>query len=261
MADRTSVILGATSALGQAVARELARAGDSLVLVARDANRLERVAADLSARGAPVATRVADLDDTAAHAALVASVRSARPRARDAPGAVHEPELDEAWWLFYGTLPDQGECERDWERAAEALHTNFTSAASLLSHVANRLEPRRRGSIVVVGSVAGDRGRGSNYVYGSAKGALALFCQGLRNRLAKAGVRVLTVKPGFIDTPMTADVPKEPAALWATPARVARDVIRAERRGRDVSYAPWFWRPIMLIITGIPERLFKRLSL
>jgi len=241
---RRSVILGATSALGQAVARDLAARGEALALVARDAGRLERVAADLEVRGAEVSRHVLDFDDVGAHDGLM-----------DALG-----EADD-YWLFYGTLPDQAACEQDWERAAAALHTNFTSAASLLTRAANRLEARGRGSLVVVSSVAGDRGRGSNYVYGAAKGALSLFCQGLRNRLSKHGVQVVTIKPGFIDTPMTADVPKSPAALWATPERVARDMVRARDRGADVRYTPWFWYPIMTIIKGIPERVFKRLSL
>jgi len=244
MAERTSVILGATSALGQAVARALAARGESLVLVARDAERLARVSADLEARGAAVTSHLGDFDDLSVHAGLL-----------DAIG-----EADD-YWLFYGTLPDQAACERDWDEAAAALHTNFISAASLLTHVANRLEPRGRGSIVVVGSVAGDRGRGSNYVYGSAKGALALFCQGLRNRLSKRGVQVVTIKPGFIDTPMTAAVEKKPAALWSTPERVAADMVRARDKGTEVRYAPWFWQPIMSIIKGVPERIFKRLSL
>ena len=238
------MILGASSALGQALARELAARGEALALVARDAARLERVAADIEARGATVTRHLADFDDLAGHAALLDEVGEA-----------------DDYWLFYGTLPDQAACEGDWELAAAALHTNFTSAASLLTRLANRLEPRGRGSLVVVSSVAGDRGRASNYVYGAAKGALSLFCQGLRNRLSKHGVQVLTIKPGFVDTPMTAAVEKTPAPLWATPERVARDMVRARDRGADVRYTPWFWLPIMAIIKSVPERIFKRLSL
>jgi len=244
MAERTSVILGATSALGQAVARELAARGEALVLIARDAERLSVVAADLGARGATVSSRTCDFDQLIEHAGLIDSIGEA-----------------DDYWLFYGTLPDQAACERDWEATAAALHTNFTSAASLLTRIANRLEPRGWGSIVVVSSVAGDRGRGSNYVYGAAKGALSLFCQGLRMRLSKHGVQVVTIKPGFIDTPMTAAIEKKPAPLWATPERVAQDMVRARDKGADVRYTPWFWQPIMLIIKSVPERIFKRLSL
>ena len=167
----------------------------------------------------------------------------------------------ESYWFFYGTLPDQEACVADWSLAADALNVNFTSAASLLSRAANVFEARKGGSLIVVSSVAGDRGRQSNYIYGAAKGALSLFCQGLRNRLHSSGVKVLTVKPGFIDTPMTADIPKSPSILWATPERVARDIVRANKRGKAVLYTPWFWFFILLIIRSIPERIFKRLSL
>jgi len=244
MAEATSVILGATSALGQAVARLLLAEGERLVLVARDAEKLTIVADDLRARGGTVETRVHDLDNIQSHAALVGDLDDA-----------------DAFWLFYGTLPDQAACEQDWEVAAAALHTNFTSAASLLSRFGEVCEKRGKGALIVVTSVAGDRGRKSNYFYGTAKGALTLFCQGLRNRLAASGVQVLTVKPGFIDTPMTAALEKSPAILWATPDRVARDIVRARKSGKDELYTPWFWRYILLIICAIPERFFKRLSL
>lgn len=243
-------ILGATSAVGQATARQLAAAGRRpLLLIARDAERLETVRRDLLARsGAPgdaIVGRVIDLDDLSAHEALVS----------DAPAAIDD------WYLFYARFPDQAEAEAHWSVTARVLHTNFISAASLLSHVATRAEARGRGRIVVISSVAGDRARQSNYVYGTSKGALSLFCQGLRNRLARHGVQVTTVKPGFIDTPMTRDVPKRPAVLWAEPDRVASDLLRAVERGRDVAYTPWFWRYIMWIIRAIPERVFKRLTL
>lgn len=244
MPERRSVIFGATSALAQAVGRRLAASGESVTLVARDGDRLACVAADLEARGASVMQETADLDDTDAHDALLARCGVA-----------------DAYWLFQGVLPVQAACEKDWGIAAAAFQTNFTSAASLLTRIANQLEPRKQGCIVVVTSVAGDRGRGSNYIYGSAKGALALFAQGLRNRLSKSGVAVLTVKPGFIDTPMTAAIEKKPALLWASADRVAADMVHARERAVDIRYSPWFWRPIMAIVCAIPERLFKRLSL
>lgn len=244
MAEHRSVILGATSSLAQAVVRRLAASDEALVLVARDPDKLARVEADLVARGAAVTMHVADLDDTDAHDALLARCGNA-----------------DGYWLFQGVLPDQAACERDWNKAAAALHTNFSSVASLLTRIANRLESQERGCIVVVGSVAGDRGRGSNYVYGSAKGALSLFAQGLRNRLSKRGIVVVTIKPGFIDTSMTAAIEKKPALLWASADRVAADMVRARDRAVDVRYSPWFWRPIMMIVRCIPERLFKRLSL
>lgn len=240
----TAVILGATSALGQAVARQLAGRGQPLILVARDDTKLAAVEADLQARGTTVRSVVADLDDTDRHAGLVEDWSAAAD-----------------FYVFYGSLPDQDAAEADWSVAARALHTNFLSAASLLTHIANLCEQRKSGRIVVVTSVAGDRGRQSNYVYGTAKGALSLFCQGLRNRLSKSDVTLTTVKPGFIDTPMTAGVPKKPAVLWATPERVASDIVKARDKGRDVVYSPWFWRIILFIVCAVPERIFKKLSM
>jgi len=242
-----AVILGATSALAQAVARKLIEEGNSLMLVARDASKLEVVAADLELRAGDsvsIQAQVVDLADTETHEKLIDSTNAA-----------------ESYWLFYGSLPDQESCASDWSQMENALNVNFTSAASLLGRAANVFEERRGGSLVVVSSVAGDRGRQSNYAYGTAKGALSLYCQGLRNRLHASGVQVLTVKPGFIDTPMTEDVPKTPGILWAKPERVARDIVHAQKRGKDVLYTPWFWLFIMLIIRTVPERIFKRLSL
>ena len=246
-ATPSAVILGASSALAQAVARILVDKGQSLVLVGRDAEKLNVIAADLNVRAGDqvsVQTRIVDLADSAMHQELVDSTSDA-----------------ESYWLFYGSLPDQQACQESWQDTEAAFTVNFTSAASLLGRIANVFEARKRGSLVVVSSVAGDRGRQSNYVYGASKGALSLFCQGLRSRLQKSGVHLLTVKPGFIDTPMTADVPKTPGVLWVTPDRVAQDMVRAHSRGKDVLYTPWFWLPIMLIIRLIPERVFKRLSL
>jgi len=132
---------------------------------------------------------------------------------------------------------------------------------SLLSRLANVFEQRGYGTLVVVSSVAGDRGRKSNYVYGTAKGALSTFCAGLRNRLMGSGAHVLTVKPGFIDTPMTAHIEKKPAVLWVGADRVAGDIVKACSSGKNELYTPWFWRFILLIIRLVPEPVFKRLSL
>lgn len=252
-----SVIIGATSALGQAVARQLASEGHRLFLCARDEAKLDSVVNDItvrrenvedasggSANASSVQSHVIDFDRIADHEALVDIIGEA-----------------DNFWFFYGTLPEQTMCEASWEATAAALHTNFMSAASLLTRLANRLEKRGHGCLVVVTSVAGDRCRKSNYVYGTAKGALSLFCQGLRNRLASAGVQVLTVKPGFIDTPMTKEIEKKPRMLWATAGQVASDMIHAQKKGKDVVYSRWFWRYILLVIQHIPERIFKNTSL
>jgi len=247
MDNPKAVIFGATSSLAQAVARQLCqnRSCTSFYLVARDAEKLETVSRDLHARDAQVELIVSDLNRIESHDELITQIIDA-----------------DSFWFFYGSLPEQKDAERSWADTASALDTNFTSCASLLARLANDLEARTRpSSIVVVSSVAGDRGRKSNYIYGTAKGALGLFCQGLRNRLASSGVHVMTVKPGFIDTPMTSAIEKKPAFLWATPDRVARQMVVAFEKKKDIVYTPRFWRYVMLIINLIPEAFFKKLSL
>ena len=241
------VIFGATSAIAQAVARRLAARGARLHLVARDAAKLDAVRADLIARGAPAVTvGVADLDILEGHRGLV-------DEAERALSAI------DAAIIAQGTLPAQAECEQDFALAAAALRTNFLAPASLAAHLANRFVARGAGTLVAIGSVAGDRGRASNYVYGTAKGALATFLQGLRARLHSRNVRVVTVKPGFVDTPMTAGFKK--GALWATPEAVARGIVKAMDRGTPEVYLPWFWGPIMFVIRHLPERIFVRLKI
>jgi hypothetical protein len=180
----------------------------------------------------------------------------------------HGPLLDHATTLLggldtvliaHGTLPDQATCQSSVEQTLAELHTNAISTIALLTVVANRFEAQGFGSIAVISSVAGDRGRQSNYVYGTAKGAVALFLQGLRNRLDRHGVHVLTLKPGFVDTPMTRGFRK--GLLWAQPEGIAKGIVAALDRRADVVYLPFFWRYLMLAICSIPERVFKRLSL
>jgi decaprenylphospho-beta-D-erythro-pentofuranosid-2-ulose 2-reductase len=239
------LIFGATSAIAQATARRLARPGVRFHLVARDAAKLEAVRADLVARGCgAVSVAVADLDDLERHAGLVEEA----DRALDG--------IDAAI-VAQGTLSDQAACEADFARAAAEMRTNFIAPASLLAELANRFAARGSGTLVGISSVAGDRARRSNYVYGTAKGALSLFLAGLRARLREKGVRVITVKPGFVDTPMTARFPK--GILWASPDRIARGIVRAMERGSGEVYLPWFWRPIMFVLRHVPEPIFVRL--
>lgn len=241
------LILGATSAIAQEAARIYASRGDRLAVAGRSRDKVEAVAADLRLRGAAqVDALVADLADPATHEALLADAQA------------RLGGLDTVL-LAYGTLGDQKKCEQDWAAAELELRTNFVSAASLLTRVANVLERQRSGCIGVISSVAGDRGRQSNYVYGSAKAGLTAFTSGLRNRLFPSGVSVVTVKPGFVDTPMTAAFKKGP--LWARPEQVARGIVRAMDGGRTVVYLPFFWRWIMLIIRSVPEAVFRRLKL
>ena len=236
------LVLGATSAIAQQVARLYAARGAELFLVARNEERLRAVADDLRVRGASVETAVADLDDGARHDDLLA---------RAAPL--------EVVFLSYGVLGDARETGRSPDAAEAVLRTDLLGPISLLTRAAQRLEAQGSGCIVALSSVAGDRGRAANPVYGAAKAGLTAFLSGLRNRLSGAGVRVVTVKPGFVDTPMTSHLPKNP--LYASPERVARDVVRAIDSDVDVVYTPWWWRFVMLLVRLIPERVFKRLSL
>ena len=241
------LIVGATSAIAEATARRFAARGAALFLVARNAPRLDAIARDLEVRGAArIATATMDMNDLSAHAGT----------------------LDAAWRhlgdvdvivIAHGTLPDQAACERSVEAAMAEFATNATSTIALLTALAPRIESRRAGTIAVISSVAGDRGRASNYLYGSAKAAVTAFLSGLRQRLGRSGVNVLTVKPGFVDTPMTREFKK--GLIWATPDAVARGIVRAIDTGRGVAYLPWFWAPIMLAIRHIPEPLFRRMKL
>jgi short-subunit dehydrogenase len=241
------LILGATSGIAVETARLLAGDGDRLFLVARHAARLTIVADDLAARGAAQVGRLAvDLDDFSRHDEIL-------DRATEALGGL------DTVILAYAILGDPERYATRWDEAERVLRTNVLGPVSLLTRAAARLAQQGSGTIVGLSSVAGDRGRQSNYVYGASKGALSLFLQGLRNRLHPLGVRVLTVKPGFVDTPMTAHLPKN--ALFASPARVARGIHRALAGSRDVVYLPWFWRGIMAVVRAIPEALFKRLRL
>ena len=241
------LIIGATSAIAQEVARIYANSGSQLFLVARNTEKLEQVAQDMNVRGtAKVDTYVCDLSDTSHHNEIL---------------RVADKTLDgiDITLIAHGTLPEQTECESSIEKTLQELQTNLISVISLLTILGNYFEKQGKGSIAVISSVAGDRGRQSNYVYGAAKGGLTIFLQGLRNRLSKTGVGVLTIKPGFVITPMTKDFKK--GILWAQPQQVAKTIVNAIRKGKNVVYVPWFWRWIMLIIRSIPENIFKRMSL
>lgn len=241
------LIIGATSAIAEASARIWAARGAALFLVGRRAERLEVIAADLAVRGA-AAVRCYTLDvcDMAAHAAMLDAAVAAL-------GSV------DIALIAHGSLPDQQACEASVELTLSELNTNGVSVVALATRIGELFAAQQRGSLAVISSVAGDRGRQSNYVYGAAKGMVSLFLQGLRNRLAKCDVQVLTIKPGFVDTPMTAALPK--GALWAKPEAIARGIVRAIDGKRDEVYLPGFWWLIMTIIKHIPERVFKKLSL
>jgi decaprenylphospho-beta-D-erythro-pentofuranosid-2-ulose 2-reductase len=242
------LIVGGSSAIAAACAREWAKEGASFMLAGRHETRLAAIAQDLSVRGAQrVGTFVLDVNDFAQHKAML-------------DAAIAELGHIDIVLLAHGTLSDQSECERDPAAAVREITVNALSTIALLTLLAGTFEAQKSGAIAVISSVAGDRGRPSNYVYGTAKAAVTTFCEGLRARLFKSNVKVLTIKPGFVDTPMTAGLAL-PAALVASPERVAADIVRAVSRGKDSIYTPWFWAQIMLVIRALPGFVFKRLSL
>jgi short-subunit dehydrogenase len=239
------LILGATSDMAQAMARKYAAEGWSLMLAARDPELLEAVAGDLRVRTrAPVTTALFDATDFSNHAAFYEALES---------------KPDVAICVF-GYMGDQLLARTDVEEVRRTMDVNFTGAASILNIIAEDFEKRRQGTIVGISSVAGDRGRQSNYMYGCAKAAFTAYLSGLRNRLAREGVHVMTVKSGFCRTKMTENM-ELPAALTAEPEQVAEAVFKGVAKQRNVIYTLWMWRWIMLIIKHIPEFIFKKLSL
>ncbi|CAN5150680.1 SDR family oxidoreductase [soil metagenome] len=241
------LIIGATSAIAEATAKRFAQKGAEFYLLARSRERLEGLAADLRIRGAALVRydsfEARNFDQ---HAPIL-------DRVIDEMGSI------DVALIAHGTLSDQQACEKSAGLAIEELNTNLVSVISLLTHLANFFEVQRYGTIAVISSVAGDRGRQSNYVYGTAKGAVSIFLQGLRNRLSKKRVQVLTIKPGFVITPMTAAFKKGP--LWAHPDAIARGIERAIEKKKDEVYLPGWWFLIMTVIKSIPEKIFKSLSL
>jgi decaprenylphospho-beta-D-erythro-pentofuranosid-2-ulose 2-reductase len=244
---RKILVLGATSGIAEATCRIWAAQGASLFLVARNAEKLAAVAADLRTRGASyVDTAVADLDDTEKHPQLLSH-------------AVNSLTGMDIAYLAHGILGDQTEAERDFNAAAQILYTNLMAPVSLLTWLANFCVQRRSGTLAVISSVAGDRGRKSNYVYGSSKAGLSAFLGGLRNRVDREGVTVLTIKPGPTRTAMTAGMPK--SERFADVDAVAESIVTAIDKRRDVLYVPFQWGPIMWVIRSVPERIFKKQNL
>lgn len=241
------LILGATSRLAQSLAHRYAESGRPVFVAARDLEELERIAADLRVRHQVVAQAGRfDALDFDGHEAFVEAVEAAI-------GPI------EVAVVAFGEMGDQAESEAGFAAARRVIDINYTGAASICEAVAARMLARGRGSIVGLSSVAGDRGRQSNYFYGSAKGAFTLYLQGLRNRLFKQGVHVMTAKLGFVDTRMTFGL--ETGIPIADPDRASAALFAAQQRGDDSLYYPRFWRGIMGVIKAIPERAFKRLSL
>ncbi len=243
----STLIIGATSRIALATARELASAGDRLYLVARDADALDRLARDLRTRGAQVDIAVHDVNDTASQDSMLETAWSTLGRV-------------DTVLIAHGTLPDQAACERDIPRALAEFTTNAVAGLGLALDIANRLERQGEGTLAMITSVAGERGRQSNYLYGAAKAAVSRLLEGLAHRFSGSGVRVLDIRPGLVDTPMTANFPKGP--LWASAEQVGGRIANLLQVGAEgVRYVPrrWFW--IMLIIRSLPRALLHRTRL
>ena len=242
------LILGASSAIARATAKKFAAHGNDLILAGRQREELEADAADLTLRY-KIAARILVFDalDFESHEPVLS--RLLRESGDSLDGVV----------ICIGYLGDQVKAQGDAAEARRILDTNLTGCISALEILAGYFEKRRRGFICALSSVAGDRGRQSNYLYGAAKAGLSAYLQGLRNRLYHSHVHVLTVKPGFVDTRMTFGHPK--LFLVASPESAARSIYRAIVRRKNVVYVPWFWRWVMLLVRAAPERIFKRLKL
>ena len=242
------LVVGATSLIAEHCLRVWAARPVHFVLAARDPAKLDRIARDLRVRShvSVVETHAPSFDDGARIGAFVDEVWS--------KGAI------DIALIAHGSLPDQAACQDAIELAKEALELNGISPVLFAEALAQHMQQAGRGTIALIGSVAGDRGRRSNYVYGAAKGLLDRYAQGLRHRFAGSGARAIIVKPGPTATPMTTGL--APTAFgFADPARVARDIVRGIDAGRPVIYTPWFWRWVMLVIVHIPERIFGKVDL
>jgi short-subunit dehydrogenase len=247
LSTKNILVMGATAAIATAVARRYAVDGHSFFLIARNGDKLDRLVDDLIARGAGrVDHAILDIRDRDKHGAIL-------DQAFDHLGTI------DIVLIAHGYLPDGDHAHHDMADAITTMDVNATDTIAFLTPLADRLAEQRHGTIAGISSVAGDRGRAKNYVYGAAKAAFATYLNGLRNRLHDDGVHVMTIKPGFVDTPMTKNFEKGP--LWAYPEKVAGDIIRGIEKEKNILYTPWFWRWIMMVIKAIPETLFKRLSI
>ncbi|NLR68196.1 SDR family oxidoreductase [Chitinophaga varians] len=241
----TVLLLGAGSDMAVAIARRFAAAQYDIQLAGRQAAALRPLQQDLQIRYGITAT-VHSFDATAydTHADFLAAL----------------PVTPDITVCAFGYLGDQEQAQHDWQEASRILHANFTGAVSVLNVIANVYEAKKAGMIVGISSVAGERGRQSNYIYGSAKAGFTAYLSGLRNRLFRSGVHVMSVQPGFVNTRMTQHLTLPPL-LTAQPEQVARVVFKAVQRKKNVLFVKWPWRYIMLIIKLIPEPIFKKLKL
>lgn len=241
------MIVGATSCLAAEAAKHFAQEGSDIFLVGRNPEKLSAVRQDLAVRGAgSVQIHQADL-------------AAPQPREDIVSAALKSMGELDAVLIAYGSLGSQSACESDPARAIEEVELNLVSVIAVLTPLVNYFEGRKQGCLAVITSVAGDRGRQSNYVYGTSKGALSIFLQGVRHRLCETKLRAIDLKLGPVDTPMTASLQKN--RLFITPARAGRAIFTAMKKRRGVVYIPWFWRPVMLLLRAVPEFLFHRTNL
>ncbi|MSQ32321.1 MAG: SDR family oxidoreductase [Dehalococcoidia bacterium] len=245
--NKPVLILGATSTIARYSAMSLAKHGHPLYLASRNTEEQKRIAADITIRyGVSVRQGVFDADNIASHAQLIKNVIS---------------EMGGLWGVVYAvgymgkTSPGKGQSIED---AASVIARNLTGAVSVIEAAAAHIESQNSGFIIAISSVAGDRGRRKNYIYGSAKAGLATYIEGLRHRMSGKAVRIVCIKPGLVDTPMTYGMRK--GLLMASPAAVGERIAKATEHGHNTIYVPFFWRYIMLIIRVMPEFIFKRLN-
>ncbi len=241
------VIIGATSAIAQNFAELLAVRKSRFLLVGRNHEKLDTIKSHLIVMGAEeVFTLTQDIGNIKNYSDFVNTLVKTL-------GSI------DLITVAHGTLPDQKQLEKSPEASLKEININALCTIGILTDIANLFEKQKSGVICVIGSVAGDRGRRSNYIYGTAKAMLATFCEGLRHRLSPFGIQVITIKPGFVDTPMTQSLPKSP--LWAQPMDIAKGMLCAIEKHKNVVYLPFFWRYIMLIIKSIPNSIFNKMNI
>jgi short-subunit dehydrogenase len=242
------LVLGANSLIAQAAASHFAAAGHELIFAGRLQDEPEKIAADFGIRyNVKCTAELIDALDYKTHRKFVEDVLA------------KTPGLDYILIVF-GYLGTQDKAQSDFNEAHRIIDTNYTGVVSVCELFAAEFESRKKGNIAVISSVAGDRGRQSNYMYGSAKAALSAYLSGLRSRLFKSGVNVLTIKPGFVNTPMTYGMPM-PKIIVASPEKVGKDIYKGMIKGKSVLYTPFYWRWIMAIVKSVPEFIFKKLKL
>ncbi len=245
--QKNILIIGATSAIACATARLYAACHHQFFLVGRNEEKIKLTKQDLLIRGAKkVESYCCDLTKMENHEKIL-----------------HHAELSlgtlDIVIIAHGVLPDQQQCEKNIDFMVQSFEVNQISTLCLLTLISERLKTQGHGTVAVLSSVAGERGRKINYVYGAAKSAVSIFLQGLRNRFHGTGIHFLTIHPGFICTPMTENFKK--GRLWKQPDEIAPDIVKAIAKKKDLLYTPWFWRYIMLIIKMIPEKFFKKMSI